>query len=57
LPLFCAVALACAAAAWTLVPRFGLYGAPIALAIAAAVQIAGELLILGRALRGQEPAK
>ncbi len=56
LPLFALVAAACAAAAWLLVPRFGLYGAPMALAIAAAVQIAGELLILGRAVRTREPA-
>ena len=52
LPLFCVVAASCAAASWLLVPRFGLMGAPMALAIAACVQAAGELAILGRAFRG-----
>jgi O-antigen/teichoic acid export membrane protein len=49
LPLFGAVAATCAAAAWVLVPRFGLMGAPAALGLAACVQGAGELLILKRA--------
>lgn len=49
LPLFAVVAASCAAAAWVLVPRFGLMGAPAALALAACVQAAGELLILKRA--------
>ena len=49
LPLFGVAAAACAAAAWLLVPRFGLMGAPAALGIAACVQAAGELLILQRA--------
>jgi O-antigen/teichoic acid export membrane protein len=49
LSLFAAVAAACAAAAWVFVPRFGLMGAPAALAVAACVQTAGELVILRRA--------
>jgi O-antigen/teichoic acid export membrane protein len=54
LPLFCAVAASCAAASWLLVPRLGLMGAPAALAIAACVQVAGELVILARAFRRAE---
>jgi O-antigen/teichoic acid export membrane protein len=54
LPLFCAVCASCAAAAWILVPRWGLMGAPAALAIAACVQLAGEAGILARAFRKQE---
>jgi len=56
LPLFCAMAAACGLAAWVLVPRFGLMGAPMALAAAAVVQIAGEVAILSRALGRREPA-
>ena len=54
LPLFCAVAATCGLAAWLLIPRFGLSGAPMALAAAACVQIGGELGILARAMRRQE---
>lgn len=56
LPLFLAVAASCGIAAWLLIPRFGLAGAPMALAVAACVQIAGEVAILTRALRRLEPA-
>ncbi|MBI4876626.1 MAG: lipopolysaccharide biosynthesis protein [Acidobacteria bacterium] len=55
-PLFCAVAASCGLAAWILVPRFGLYGAVMALAAASCVQIAGEAWILARALAAMEPA-
>ena len=54
-PLFCGVAASCWLASWVLVPRFGLHGAVLALAVAAAVQIGGGTLILGRSLRGMEP--
>ena len=57
LPLFCAVAGTCGFAAWLLIPRFGLFGAPMALAAAACVQICGELGILARAMRRQEWAR
>lgn len=57
LPLFFLVAVSCGIAAWLLIPRFGLAGAPMALAVAACVQIAGELAILTRAFRRTEPAR
>ena len=50
-PLFCVVAATCGAASWLLVPRLGLRGAAVSLAIAASVQIGGEALILARATR------
>jgi O-antigen/teichoic acid export membrane protein len=50
MPLACAAAAASGAAGWLLVPRLGLYGAALALGIAATVQFLGELAILGRAL-------
>jgi O-antigen/teichoic acid export membrane protein len=53
-PLFLAVALVSAAASWVLVPKLGLEGAALALALAWLAQIAGELLILRRALRRGE---
>jgi O-antigen/teichoic acid export membrane protein len=53
-PLFAAVAAVAGAASWLLVPRFGLEGAALALALAWLAQIAGELLILRRALRRRE---
>ncbi len=56
LPLFCISAATCGAAAWLLVPRFGLAGAPLALAAASCVQICGEAIILAHALRRMEPA-
>jgi O-antigen/teichoic acid export membrane protein len=45
-PLLAVVAATAAAASWTLVPRWGLNGAALALALAWMVQIAGELWIL-----------
>jgi O-antigen/teichoic acid export membrane protein len=54
LPLFGVVVAVCAAASWLLVPRLELMGAPVALAFAACVQAAGELLILARAFRRSE---
>jgi O-antigen/teichoic acid export membrane protein len=53
-PLFALVAAASGVASWLLVPRLGLMGAILALAIAWTVQIAGELLILRHALRRRE---
>jgi len=53
-PLFCAAAAVCGTASLILVPRFGLAGAPMAMGCAAATQIAGQALILGRALRRME---
>ena len=55
-PLFCLVAASCGSASWLLVPRFGLRGAAVSLAIAASVQIGGEALILARAVRRIEAA-
>lgn len=55
-PLFCVVAASCGVASWLLVPKFGLRGAAVALAIAASVQIGGEALILARATRRSEAA-
>jgi O-antigen/teichoic acid export membrane protein len=55
-PLFCGVAASCGLASWLLVPRFGLRGAVLALALAAFVQIGGEALILIRALHRMEDA-
>lgn len=55
-PLFCVVAASCGCASWLLVPRFGLRGAAMSLAIAASVQIGGEALILARAMRRIEAA-
>jgi O-antigen/teichoic acid export membrane protein len=56
LPLFPVVAASCGIAAWLLIPRFGLAGAPMALAIAASVQICGEVAILARVFHRTEPA-
>ena len=53
-PLFCGVAASCGLASWLLVPRFGLRGAVLALALAALVQIGGEALILVRAVHRME---
>jgi O-antigen/teichoic acid export membrane protein len=53
-PLFALVAAASGVASWLLVPRLGLSGAILALASAWSVQIAGELLILRRALCRRE---
>jgi len=57
LPLFGAVAATCAIASWLLISRFGLMGAPMALAAAACVQAIGELAILRRAFRRVEQAR
>jgi O-antigen/teichoic acid export membrane protein len=57
LPLFCVVAASCGIAAGLLVPRFGLAGAPMALGIAACVQICGAAAILHRALHRAEPLR
>jgi O-antigen/teichoic acid export membrane protein len=56
-PLFCAAAASCGLAAWLLVPRFGLAGAPMALAVSACVQIGGEIAILARANRRVEAVR
>lgn len=53
-PLFALVAAVSGAASWLLVPRMGLQGAVLALAIAWAVQISGEIAILRVALRRRE---
>jgi O-antigen/teichoic acid export membrane protein len=52
-PLFAVVAVVSGAGSLVMVPRLGLKGAAAALGCAWAVQIAGELAILGRALRGK----
>ena len=52
--LLAVVVCVCAAASEALVPRFGLKGAAMSLAVAAVVQIAGQLLILRKALRTVE---
>jgi O-antigen/teichoic acid export membrane protein len=57
MPLFCAVAACCGVASWLLVPKLGLYGAVLALALASSLQIAGQLLILVWAIRRMETAK
>jgi O-antigen/teichoic acid export membrane protein len=56
-PLFCLVAAVCGAASWLLVPRFGLSGAVMALGLAACAQIAGEAVLLGRALNRMAAAR
>jgi len=56
-PLFCFVAAACGCVSWLLVPRFGLAGAAMAMAVAALAQICGQSLILWRALRQLETVK
>jgi len=54
MPLLATVAATSAIASWFLVPYLGLNGAVLAVAIAASVQIAGEILILRGALRRVE---
>ena len=56
-PLFCLVAATCGGASWVLAPKYGLWGAVIALSLAALVQISGEALLLRRALRGMAAAR
>lgn len=55
-PLFALSAAACASASWLLTPHLGLYGGVTALAIAALVQIAGQVWLLRRKLRVLERA-
>ncbi len=55
LPLLVVVAATAAAASWLLVPSMGLTGAAVSVALAASLQIGGQLLILLRAL-GREGA-
>lgn len=55
-PLFCGVAASTGIASLALVPRFGLRGAVLASAIAACLQICGEVWILARTFRPMEPA-
>jgi O-antigen/teichoic acid export membrane protein len=50
-PLHAAVAVSAGISSWLLVPRWGLSGAALVLAIASLVQIAGDLIILRHALR------
>ncbi|MGD0500809.1 MAG: oligosaccharide flippase family protein [Bryobacteraceae bacterium] len=50
-PLFAAVAAVAGLASWLLVPRLGLEGAALALAVSSLVQLLGALLILRRSLR------
>ena len=54
LPLLILVASAAAAANWLLVPSMGLTGAAVSIALAAGLQIGGQLLILHRTLRRAE---
>jgi O-antigen/teichoic acid export membrane protein len=56
-PLLCAVVAACGITAWLAIPKFGLAGAPMALAAAACVQICGEAIILICALQRMEAAR
>lgn len=56
-PLLGAAAAAAAVGSWALVPRLGLHGAALALALAWAAQIAGQVLILRRALARRECAR
>ncbi len=56
LPLFAASAAVCGVASWLLVPRWGLYGGVVALALAALLQILGQCWILRGALRRAEVA-
>ena len=56
MPLLALVAATSAAASWLLVPSMGLAGAAVAVALAACLQIGGQLLILFRALRRAEAA-
>ena len=52
--LYVATAAVCGIASVSLVPAIGLAGAALSLALAASAQIAGQLLILSRALRAVE---
>jgi O-antigen/teichoic acid export membrane protein len=56
-PLLVLVAASSAAGSWLLVPRLGLPGAALALALAWSVQIAGEAILLRRALGRMEAAR
>jgi O-antigen/teichoic acid export membrane protein len=57
MPLLAVVAATSAAASWLLIPSMGLDGAAVAVAIAASVQIGGEMLILRQALRRAESSQ
>lgn len=54
MPLLIAVAATCGISAWLLVPVMGLWGGAVAIALAGAVQIAGQCIILRRLLRRAE---
>ncbi len=54
MPLLLAVSATSGIASWILVPAMGLAGAAVAIALAGAVQIAGQCLILSRLLRRAE---
>ena len=56
-PLLMFVAVSSAAGSWLLVPRLGLNGAAMALALAWSVQIAGEAFLLRRALGRMEAGR
>ena len=51
MPLAVAATAACGIASWILVPRLGLYGAAVALAIAACLQVGGQTFIILRRAR------
>ncbi len=55
MPLYATTAAVCGLSSVWLVPRIGLAGAVLSLALAAAAQIAGQLLILRHAVRAVEP--
>ena len=57
LPLFALSAAVCGGGSWLLVPGMGLEGAVLALALAGAVQVAGQFAILGWAVRRLETAR
>jgi O-antigen/teichoic acid export membrane protein len=56
-PLLVLVAASSAVGSWLLVPRLGLHGAAVALALAWSVQIAGEAFLLRRALGRMEAVR
>jgi hypothetical protein len=54
MPLLAVVAATSALMSWSLIPGWGLRGAAMAVAVTASIQIAGELLILSKAMRRLE---
>ncbi|MCL6543646.1 MAG: lipopolysaccharide biosynthesis protein [Bryobacteraceae bacterium] len=54
MPLLAVVAATSALTSWSLIPGWGLRGAALAVAVTASIQIAGELLILSKAMRRME---